>query len=130
MKTILTYGTFDLLHYGHIEYLKKAKEMGDFLVVGLSNDKFNEEKGKKSYYNYEMRKKMISAIRYVDLIIEQDSFEQKRDDILKYNVDVLVSSEDWYGKYDYLKELCEVIYLPRYPGISTTKLKEELKLNK
>ena len=123
MKTILTYGTFDLLHYGHIEYLKKAKEMGDFLIVGVSNDEFNHEKGKDAYYTYEKRKEMISAIRYVDLVIEQ-----KREDILKYNVDILVSSEDWIGKYDYLKEICEVIYLPRHPDISTTKIKQDLKL--
>ena len=128
MKTILTYGTFDLLHYGHIEYLRKAKEMGDFLVVAVSNDKFNEEKGKKSYYTYEIRKAMIEAIKYVDLVIEQTSFEQKREDILKYNVDVLVSSEDWLGKYDYLKNLCEVIYLPRHPGISTSIIKKDFNL--
>lgn len=128
MKTILTYGTFDILHYGHIEYLRKAKEMGDFLIVGVSNDKFNEEKGKKSYYDYETRRAMISAIKYVDLVIEQSSFEQKREDILKYNVDILISSEDWMGKYDYLKDLCEVIYLPRHPGICTTKLKKDLNI--
>ncbi len=128
MKTVLTYGTFDLLHYGHIEFLKKAKQMGDFLVVGVSNDKFNEQKGKKAYFPYEKRKAMIEAIRYVDLVIEQTSFEQKREDIIKYNVDILVSSEDWLGQYDYLRELCEVIYLPRTPEISTTKIKEDLKL--
>lgn len=126
MKTILTYGTFDLLHYGHIEYLKKAKEMGDFLIVGVSNDEFNQQKGKNAYYTFEKRKEMIAAIRYVDLVIEQKSFEQKREDILKYNVDVLVSSEDWLGKYDYLNEICEVIYLPRFPDISTTKIKQDL----
>lgn len=128
MKTILTYGTFDLLHYGHIEYLKRAKAMGDYLIVGVSNDEFNHEKGKDAYYPYENRKEMISAIRYVDLVIEQKSFEQKKDDILKYNVDVLVSSEDWLGKYDYLNEICEVIYLPRFPNISTTKIKQDLYL--
>lgn len=128
MKTILTYGTFDLLHYGHIEYLKKAKEMGDYLIVGVSNDEFNHQKGKDAYYPYEKRKEMISAIRYVDKVIEQSSFEQKRDDVLNYKVDILVSSEDWLGKYDYLKELCEVIYLPRYPDISTTKVRKDLKI--
>ena len=128
MKIILTYGTFDLLHYGHIEYLKKAKQMGDFLIVGVSNDKFNQEKGKNAYFTFEKRKEMISAIRYVDKVIEQSSFEQKKDDILKYNVDILVSSEDWEGKYDYLKDICEVIYLPRYPEISTTQIKKDLKI--
>ena len=128
MKKVLTYGTFDLLHYGHIEYLRKAKAMGDYLIVGVSNDEFNLKKGKKSYYPYEIRKHMVSAIRYVDLVIEQYSFEQKRDDILKYNIDILVSSEDWFGKYDYLKDLCQVIYLQRYPNISTTKIKKDLNL--
>lgn len=128
MKKVLTYGTFDLLHYGHIEYLRKAKAMGDYLIVGVSNDEFNLKKGKKSYYPYEIRKNMVSAIRYVDLVIEQSSFEQKRDDILKYDIDILVSSEDWLGKYDYLKDICEVIYLPRYPNISTTAIKKDLNL--
>ena len=124
MKTVLTYGTFDLLHYGHINFLKKAKSMGDILIVGLSSDEFNLEKGKKSFYNYETRKEMLSAIKYVDRIFIQNSFEQKADDIKKYNADILVSSEDWKGKYDYLKNLCEVIYLDRTPGISTTQIKK------
>lgn len=127
MKRVLTYGTFDLLHYGHFEYLKKAKEMGDFLVVGVSNDEFNHEKGKDSFYSFEIRKKMVSELRCVDLVIEQSSFEQKRNDIIKYNIDILVSSEDWLGKYDSLKDICEVVYLPRYKGISTTEIKKALK---
>ena len=124
MKTVLTYGTFDLLHYGHINYLKKAKSLGDVLIVGLSSDEFNLEKGKKSFYEFETRKEMLSAIKYVDKIFRQDSFEQKADDIKKYKADILVSSEDWKGKYDYLKDLCEVIYLDRTPGISTTQIKK------
>ena len=124
MKTILTYGTFDLLHYGHINYLKKAKSLGDVLIVGLSSDEFNLEKGKKSFYDFEKRKEMLSAIKYVDKIFRQDSFEQKADDIKKYKADILVSSEDWKGKYDYLKDLCEVIYLDRTPGISTSQIKK------
>ena len=124
MKTVLTYGTFDLLHYGHINYLKKAKSLGDVLIVGLSSDEFNLEKGKKSFYDFETRKEMLSAIKYVDKIFRQDSFEQKADDIKKYKADILVSSEDWKGKYDYLKDLCEVIYLDRTPGISTTQIKK------
>ena len=100
MKTILTYGTFDLLHYGHIMFLKKAKSMGDILIVGLSSDKFNLEKGKKSFYNYKIRKEMLSSIKYVDKIFVQNSFEQKSSDIKKYNADILISSEDWRGKYD------------------------------
>lgn len=130
MKRILTYGTFDLLHYGHIEYLRKAKMMGDYLVVGVCTDKFNKEKGKTSYYNYETRKKMVEAIRYVDLVIPQESFEQKKDDIKKYEIDILVSSEDWFGKYDYLKEYVEVVYLDREPEISTTKIKADIKIFK
>lgn len=123
MKVVLTYGTFDLLHYGHINYLKKAKSMGDYLVVGLSSDEFNEKKGKKSFYNYDIRKEMLEAIKYVDEIFIQNSFEQKKDDIKKYHADILVSSEDWLGKYDYLKDFCKVIYLERTPEISTTKIK-------
>ena len=127
MKRVLTYGTFDLLHYGHLDYLKKAKEMGDYLVVGVSNDEFNREKGKESFYPFEIRKEMVSELRCVDLVIEQSSFEQKKDDIIKYNIDILVSSEDWLGKYDYLKDICEVVYLPRYKNISTTEIKKALK---
>lgn len=130
MKTILTYGTFDLLHYGHIEFLEKAKSMGDRLIVGLSSDEFNKFKGKTSFYSFEIRKKMLSAIKYVDEIFIQNSFEQKTDDIKKYKVDILVSSEDWLGKYDYLKTLCEVVYLKRTPEISTSKLKSLMLLNK
>ena len=127
MKTVLTYGTFDLLHYGHINFLKKAKSMGDVLIVGLCSDEFNSKKGKKSFYNFNIRKEMLSAIKYVDEIFMQDSFEQKADDIKKYNADILVSSEDWSGKYDYLKNMCEVIYLNRTPGISTSQIKNLMK---
>lgn len=126
MKTVLTYGTFDLLHYGHINFLKKAKSMGDVLIVGLSSDEFNLEKGKKSFYNFDIRKDMLSAIKYVDEIFVQNSFEQKADDIKKYHADILVSSEDWKGKYDYLKDLCEVVYLDRTPGISTSQIKKNM----
>ncbi len=127
MKTVLTYGTFDLLHYGHINYLKKAKSLGDILIVGLSSDEFHLEKGKKSFYNFEIRKEMLSAIKYVDKIFVQNSFDQKADDIKKYHADILVSSEDWKGKYDYLKDMCEVIYFDRTPGISTSELKKIIK---
>ena len=126
MKTVLTYGTFDLLHYGHINFLKKAKSMGDILIVGLSSDEFNLEKGKKSFYNFDIRKEMLSAVKYVDEIFVQNSFEQKADDIKKYHADILVSSEDWKGKYDYLKDLCKVVYLDRTPGISTSQIKKNM----
>lgn len=130
MKRILTYGTFDLLHYGHIRLLKRAKELGDYLIVAVSTDEFNEIKNKKSYHNYETRKKMLEAIRYVDLVIPEENWEQKKDDVINYHVDIVVMGSDWEGsdKFDYLKEYCEVVYLPRTKGVSTTKIKEELGL--
>ena len=132
MKRILTYGTFDLLHYGHIRLLKRAKELGDYLIVAVSTDEFNDIKGKKSYHNYETRKKMLEAIRYVDLVIPEDTWEQKVNDVLKYEVDVVVMGSDWANsdKFEYLKEFCEVVYLDRTEGISTTKIKKELGLQK
>lgn len=128
MKTILTYGTYDLLHYGHIRLLKRAKELGDYLIVGISNDEFNKIKGKKSYYDYETRKLMLEAIRYVDKVIPETDWNQKPDDIKKYNVDVVVMGDDWKGdpRFEYLKEYCEVVYLDRTEGISTTKIKQKL----
>ena len=132
MKRILTYGTFDLLHYGHIRLLKRAKELGDYLIVALSTDEFNSIKNKKAYHNYETRKKMLEAIRYVDLVIPEYSWDQKEDDIKKYYVDTVVMGSDWKDneKFEALKELCEVIYLERTEGISTTKIKRELGLQK
>lgn len=130
MKRILTYGTFDLLHYGHIRLLKRAKELGDYLIVALSTDEFNNIKGKKAYHKFETRKKMLEAIRYVDLVIPENTWEQKIQDVKDYKVDVVVMGSDWAGsdKFDYLKEYCEVVYLDRTEGISTTKIKEDLKL--
>lgn len=130
MKRILTYGTFDLLHYGHINLLKRAKALGDYLVVAVSTDDFNEIKGKKAYHNYETRKMMLEAVRYVDLVIPEENWEQKIDDVKKYDIDIVVMGSDWAGsdRFDYLKEYCEVVYLPRTEGVSTTKIKEELKL--
>ena len=127
MKRILTYGTFDLLHYGHIRLLKRAKAMGDYLIVALSTDEFNAGKGKKAYHTYETRKKMLEAIRYVDLVIPEESWEQKTTDVDKYQIDVFVMGDDWAGKFDFLKPQCEVVYLPRTPEISTTKIKRDLK---
>ena len=130
MKRILTYGTFDLLHYGHINLLKRAKALGDYLVVAVSTDNFNELKGKKAYHNYETRKMMLEAVRYVDLVIPEENWEQKIDDVKKYDIDIVVMGSDWAGsdRFDYLKDYCEVVYLPRTEGVSTTKIKEELKL--
>ena len=128
MKRILTYGTFDLLHYGHIRLLKRARELGDYLIVSLSTDEFNAIKGKKSYHDYETRKKMLEAIRYVDLVIPEENWEQKVQDIKDYKVDVVVMGDDWADsdKFDYLKEYCELTFLPRTEGISTTKIKNDL----
>lgn len=130
MKRILTYGTFDLLHYGHIRILKRAKELGDYLVVALSTDEFNATKGKKAYHSYETRKKMLEAIRYVDLVIPENNWEQKIDDIKDYKIDVCVMGDDWAGsdKFDYLKEYCDVVFLERTPGISTSMIKNDLQL--
>ena len=128
MKRILTYGTFDLLHYGHIEILRRAKAFGDYLIVAVSTDEFNDIKGKKAYHNYETRKKMLESIRYVDLVIPEEKWDQKINDVKEYNVDVFVMGSDWLGKFDFLKDYCEVVYLPRTEGISTTKIKEDLGL--
>ena len=130
MKRVLTYGTFDLLHYGHIRLLERAKKLGDYLIVALSTDEFNEIKGKKAYHNYETRKKMLEAVRYVDLVIPEENWEQKINDVKEYKADVVVMGSDWAGsdRFDYLKEYCELVYLDRTEGISTTKIKKDLKL--
>ena len=127
MKRVITYGTFDLLHYGHINLLRRAKELGDYLVVVLSTDEFNwNEKQKKCYFSYEDRKKMLEAIRYVDLVVPEENWDQKRSDVQKYNIDTFVMGDDWKGTFDFLKDLCEVVYLPRTPDISTTQIKKDL----
>lgn len=130
MKRILTYGTFDLLHYGHIEILRRAKALGDYLVVALSTDEFNESKGKTAYHKYETRKKMLEAIRYVDLVIPEYSWEQKPEDVKEYHIDTVVMGSDWAGsdKFDYLKDYCEVVFLERTPSVSTTMIKRDLGL--
>ena len=128
MKRVITYGTFDLLHYGHINLLRRAKELGDYLVVGLSTDEFNwNGKQKKCYFTYEQRKAMVEAIRYVDLVIPEENWDQKRTDIHKYQIDTFVMGDDWKGKFDFLEEEgAEVVYLPRTPDISTTQIKTDL----
>ena len=123
MKRVITYGTFDLLHYGHMLLLQRARALGDYLIVGLSSDSFNQMKNKRSYYTYEARKLMLEACRYVDLVIPENNWEQKIDDIKRYHADIFVMGHDWTGKFDYLKPYCEVIYLPRTPAISTTDIK-------
>ncbi|SIT70956.1 glycerol-3-phosphate cytidylyltransferase [Edaphobacillus lindanitolerans] len=126
MKKVLTYGTYDLLHYGHMELLRRAKELGDTLYVGLSTDEFNSSKNKVSYFNFEQRKQMLKGVKYVDFIFEENDWEQKARDIEQYDIDILVMGSDWEGKFDYLSGLCEVIYLPRTEGVSSTKIKEIL----
>lgn len=129
MKKIITYGTFDLLHYGHINLLQRAKALGDYLIVALSTDEFNTiEKNKITYFTYEERKRLLEAIRYVDLVIPEKTWEQKVSDIQEYKVDAFVMGNDWNGRFDFLKSCCEVIYLERTPEISTTKIKKDLKL--
>ncbi|WP_152657648.1 glycerol-3-phosphate cytidylyltransferase [Oceanobacillus sp. CFH 90083] len=129
MRTVITYGTFDLLHVGHVNLLKRAKEMGDYLIVGLSTDDFNILKHKQSFYSYPDRKVILESVRYVDKVIPEVSWEQKEKDILKYQVDTFVMGHDWTGKFDELKSFCEVIYLPRTDGISSTIIKDNLRGN-
>lgn len=126
MKTILTYGTFDLLHYGHVEILRRSRELGDRLIVGLSTDEFNQIKGKKCVFDYHKRKEMLEALEYVDEVIPEKNWEQKISDVKEHQVDLFVMGDDWDGKFDFLKEFCEVFYLPRTKGVSTSKLKSIL----
>lgn len=129
MKRIITYGTFDLLHYGHINILRRAKESGDYLIVALSTDEFSySKKGKKCYFNYDQRKQLLEAIRYVDLVIPETCWEQKITDMRTYHIDKFVMGDDWKGKFNFLeREGVEVIYYPRTPEISSTQMKKDLK---
>ena len=128
MKRVITYGTFDLLHYGHINLLRRAKALGDYLIVVISTDEFNRNaKNKVCYFSYEQRKALVEAIRYVDLVIPEESWEQKRNDMHEYHIDTFVIGNDWEGKFDFLKEEgVEVIYLPRTPEISSSQIKRDL----
>ena len=128
LTRVLTYGTFDLLHYGHIRLLQRAAALGDYLVVALSTDQFNEEKGKKSFYSYETRKEMLEAIRYVDLVIPEERWDQKINDINEYHIDIVVMGSDWEGdsRFESLRDYCDVVYLVRNSGISTTQVKKNL----
>jgi glycerol-3-phosphate cytidylyltransferase len=126
MKKVITYGTFDLLHVGHINLLQRAKALGDYLIVGLSTDTFNREKGKEAYHSYENRKVILEAITFVDEVIPEENWDQKTSDILKYDIDLFVMGDDWKGKFDYLEKFCKVQYLPRTIGVSTTKIKNDL----
>ena len=127
MKRVITYGTFDLLHYGHINLLQRAKQYGDYLIVALSTDEFNwNEKQKKCYFTYEERRRLLEALRYVDLVIPEENWKQKVTDVQEYHIDTFVMGDDWKGKFDFLKEYCDVVYLPRTPEISTTRIKKDL----
>jgi len=131
-RRIITYGTFDLLHYGHINLLKAIKSLGDYLIVGLSSDEFNlVKKNKQCYYSYDQRKTLLEAIEFVDLVIPETSWEQKRTDIKRYNINIFAIGEDWANKFNFLQEEgCQVFYLPRTPNISTTKIKTEISKQK
>lgn len=130
MKKILTYGTFDLLHYGHLKLLKRCKTLGDHLTVGLSSDEFNKLKGKESVMSFEERKELVENFKFVDEVIKEDSWDQKIKDIQEHKIDIFVIGDDWTGKFDYLREYCDVIYLPRTKSISTTEIKKLLAENK
>lgn len=127
MKRVITYGTFDLLHYGHIDLLRRAKALGDYLIAALSTDEFNwSEKKKRCYFTYERRKVLLEAVRYVDLVIPEENWEQKAADVQQYHVDTFVMGDNWTGKFDFLKNLCEVVYLPGTPKISSTQIKTDV----
>lgn len=129
MKRVITYGTFDLLHYGHINLLRRAKQYGDYLIVALSTDDFNwNQKRKKCYFSFDKRKALLEAIRYVDLVIPEESWDQKVADVREYHIDTFVMGDDWKGEFDFLKnEGVDVVYLPRTPEVSTTQIKRDLK---
>lgn len=126
MKTVITYGTFDILHVGHINLLRRARAMGDRLVVGLSSDQFNQSKHKSSLLTYENRRAVLEAIRWVDEVFPETRWDQKIDDIKRCGADIFVMGHDWEGRFDFLSEYCQVSYLPRTEDISTTEIKQSL----
>ncbi|MBN2601446.1 MAG: glycerol-3-phosphate cytidylyltransferase [Candidatus Marinimicrobia bacterium] len=130
MKKVITYGTFDLFHFGHLRLLQRAKALGDYLVVAVSSDEFNAIKGKKCTYPYEHRARIVEAIKYVDEVIPEHKWEQKIDDVQKHNIDIFVMGDDWEGKFDFLKDYCKVVYLKRTKDISTTQLKGQIRKDK
>lgn len=125
-RTIITYGTFDMFHIGHLNLLKRLSEMADRVIVAVSTDEFNLGKGKKTLIPYEQRAQIVESVKYVDLVIPEENWEQKITDVQKYNVDIFAIGDDWKGHFDFLHEHCEVIYLERTQSISTTSLKKSL----
>jgi glycerol-3-phosphate cytidylyltransferase len=125
-KTIITYGTFDMFHIGHLKLLQRLAELGDEVIVAISTDEFNQLKGKKTLIPFEQRMEIVKNIKYVDKVIAEESWEQKVDDIQKHHIDIFAMGDDWEGEFDFLKEYCEVVYLPRTQSVSTTKLKKSL----
>ena len=130
MKRVITYGTFDTLHFGHIRLLKRARQLGDYLIVGLSTDSFNELKNKKAFHSWEERKLLLESLRYVDLVIPETSWEQKSSDVELYKIDVFTMGDDWTGKFDFMKEFCDVVYLQRTDGVSSTEIRSIMQANK
>lgn len=127
MTKVITYGTFDLFHYGHLKILERAKQFGDYLVVAVSVDEFNAVKHKANIYPYQHRSEIVNAIEYVDEVIPETNWEQKIGDIKKHNIDVFVMGSDWEGEFDFLSEYCKVVYLPRTDNISSTQIKNSIK---
>ena len=127
MKKVITYGTFDLFHVGHLNILKRAKALGDYLIVAVSSDAFNAQKGKKAYHSDQDRMAILKAIKYVDEVILEESWDQKIKDVQEHDVDIFVMGDDWKGKFDFLEEEgVEVVYLPRTPEISSSQIKHDL----
>lgn len=126
MRTVITYGTYDILHRGHVNLLRRARDLGDYLIVGLSTDEFNALKGKRAFFSYDDRKLVLETLRYVDEVIPERTWEQKTDDVVERGVDVFVMGDDWEGKFDFLLDYCQVLYLPRTEGISTAEIRKQL----
>ncbi|WP_144209705.1 glycerol-3-phosphate cytidylyltransferase [Shewanella donghaensis] len=126
MKTIITYGTFDLFHYGHVRLFERLSEMCDELIVGVSTDEFNALKGKAAFFSFEQRAEIVSACRFVTKVIPEQNWQQKSEDVSRYDVDIFAIGDDWEGKFDFLKSQCEVLYLTRTDSISTTEIKDNL----
>jgi len=125
MKTVITFGTFDVFHVGHVNILQRAAALGDTLIVGISTDALNlAKKGRKPVYSQEDRMKIVNGLRYVNLCFFEESLELKRQYIERFGADVLVMGDDWAGRFDEMRDLCEVVYLPRTPSVSTTALIE------